>query len=256
MNDPVVIIGFGEMAGVFARGFLRLGYPVYPITREMNIHQEAKQIPQPALVILAVGENDLDVALETLPEQWRSQLLLLQNELLPRDWQKYQLQPTVISVWFEKKKGQDYKVLIPSPLYGPQAQLVAAALAAIDIPTQILESAAALEEQLLIKNVYILTTNIAGLETGGTVSELWSHHEQLAREVAHDVISLQATMVPRDDLDDESLINGMLVAFEGDPDHNCMGRSAPGRLARAIKMADLAGLDVPHLRRISAQQSH
>jgi len=255
MKDPVVIIGFGEMAGVFARGFLRLGYPVYPITRDMNIHHEAKNLLNPALVILAVGENDLDVALETLPDHWREQLLLLQNELLPRNWMKYRLNPTVISVWFEKKKGQDYKVLIPSPVFGPQSQLVADALAAIDIPAEVLDSAAELEDQLLIKNVYILTTNIAGLEVGGTVSELWSKHEQLARDVANDVIALQTTMVPREKLDSEKLIQGMLVAFEGDPQHNCMGRSAPGRLARAAKTAKMACVEVPHLDRIQSQQS-
>jgi prephenate dehydrogenase len=30
MNQTVVIIGIGEMGGVFAKGFLRSGYPVYP----------------------------------------------------------------------------------------------------------------------------------------------------------------------------------------------------------------------------------
>ena len=33
MKSPVVLIGIGEMGGVFARGFLRAGYPVYPATR-------------------------------------------------------------------------------------------------------------------------------------------------------------------------------------------------------------------------------
>ena len=29
MNEPIVIIGIGELASVFARGFLRCGHPVY-----------------------------------------------------------------------------------------------------------------------------------------------------------------------------------------------------------------------------------
>jgi len=33
MKQP---IGIGELAGVFARAFLRCGYPVYPITRDKN----------------------------------------------------------------------------------------------------------------------------------------------------------------------------------------------------------------------------
>ncbi len=37
MNAPVVLIGVGEMGGVFARGLLRLGHPVYPVPREQII---------------------------------------------------------------------------------------------------------------------------------------------------------------------------------------------------------------------------
>ena len=37
MKQPIVIVGIGELGGVFARAFLRNGWPVYPITRSMNI---------------------------------------------------------------------------------------------------------------------------------------------------------------------------------------------------------------------------
>lgn len=256
MQDPVVIIGVGEMAGVFARGFLRLGHPVIPVTRDMDMQALADEVPAPVLVLVAVGENDLHPVLERLPVAWQERAGLLQNELLPRDWHTHRLaNPTVISVWFEKKKGQDYKVLIPSPVYGPQADLISRALNAIDIPTRVLDSADELAYELVRKNVYILTTNIAGLETGGTVSKLWQNHEQLAREVANDVMDIQAWLTQVDDVDRERLINGMLEAFDGDPDHGCMGRSAPARLARAISHADEAGLDVPTLRRLHATQA-
>jgi hypothetical protein len=54
-------------------------------------------------------------------------------------------------------------------------------------------------------------------------------------------------------LDRDALIKGMLEAFDGDPDHNCMGRSAPARLERALTIADEAGLAVPKLREIHSQ---
>ncbi len=38
MNQAVIIVGVGELGSVFARGFLRLGYPVYPVTRKISIH--------------------------------------------------------------------------------------------------------------------------------------------------------------------------------------------------------------------------
>ncbi len=253
MKKPVVLIGVGEMGGVFARGLLRHGHPVFPLTRAIDMDKAAKEIAEPEAIVVAVGENDIQTVLGDIPAVWRDRLVLLQNELLPGDWQKHNLENiTVISVWFEKKPGRDYKVLIPSPVFGPRAQLVADALATLSIPTTVLSSPDDLEVELLIKNVYILTTNIAGLETGSTVSELWSQHEHIARAVAEDVMTIQAMLVGHA-LDHEKLIAGMLTAFDGDPEHNCRGRSAPARLERALKLADAAGLAIPRLREISAR---
>jgi hypothetical protein len=111
------------------------------------------------------------------------------------DWQQYHLaNPTVISVWFEKKKGQDAKVLIPSPGYGPRAGLLVAAL---DIPAVTLNSADALCSELVRKSVYILTTNICGLVTGGNAQQLWNNHQDLAREVARDLCAGSASITIR-----------------------------------------------------------
>jgi ketopantoate reductase len=248
---PIIIVGMGEMAGVFARGFLRAGYPVYPVTREMNMQQQAAQIANPQLVLVAVAENDLHPVLQNLPEAWKDQLVLLQNELLPADWQQYQLEPTVISVWFEKKKGQDFKVLIPSPVYGDKADILVDALQSIGIAARKLDNPGQLLFELVVKNVYILTTNIAGLKTGGTVSELWQNHRPLATAVAAEIIQLQQKLAGQT-FEQDKLIDAMLQAFDGDPDHNCMGRSAPARLQRALKLAQHYQLQLPTLQQIAA----
>lgn len=253
MKKPVFLIGVGEIGGVFSRGLLRLGHPVYPLTRTMDVNKAAIDIADPEAVIVTVAEKDIQSVLDGMPNVWRDRIVLVQNELLPRNWLPHDLKnPTVISVWFEKKLGMDLKVLIPSPVFGPHAQLISDALGTLSIPTIILNTADELEEQLLIKNVYILTTNIAGLETGGTVSELWSQHEHITRAVAKDVIAIQTSLVGHE-LDPDTLIKGMLIAFDGDPDHKCMGRSAPARLERALEQADAAGLTIPKLREIHAQ---
>ncbi len=252
MKQPVVIIGIGEMGGVFARGLLRIGYPVYPVTRQTDPGQLAEQLPDPALVLVAVAEADFAAATDRLPGPWRDHVGFVQNELLPRDWQSRALEPTVISVWFEKKKGQDAKVLIPSPVYGPSARLLADALGAIDIPTRVLDRADELLFELVRKNLYILTTNIAGLRTGGTVGELREAHSEIMNAVARDVLDIQACLTATE-LDGPRLIEGMLEAFDGDPQHKCMGRSAPARLARALQQADAAGLAVPTLREIAGK---
>lgn len=253
MKNPVVLVGIGEMGGVFARGILRTGHPVIPVTRNHNMQDVAAAYPQPQLVLVSVGENDLHATLSQVPANWHDRVGLLQNELLPRDWERYQFaNPTVISVWFEKKKGQDVKVLIPSPVYGPQAGLLVAALAALDIPAVTLNSADELCYELVRKNVYILTSNICGLVTGGNVQQLWSQHQALAREVAHEIIDIQEWLTSQT-FDREQLIAGMREGIEGDPEHMCMGRSAPARLKRALEFADEAKLPVAKLRHIYAQ---
>lgn len=255
MNDPIVVIGTGEMSGVFTRGFLKQGYPVFPVTRNTDMEKMAKALTAPALVLVAVGEDDLHPVLEKIPAAWRDCLALLQNELLPRDWEAHGLQePTVISVWFEKKKGQDYKVLIPSPTYGAAAPVLEAAMASLDIPTWEVGSHAEIEYELVRKNVYILTTNITGLELppGTDVEAMWNEHQPLAREIANEVMDIQFWLIGKA-LDREKLIEGMVEGIQGDRQHKCMGRSAPARLSRNLGFADEAGLSVPKLREIAAK---
>jgi len=52
-------------------------------------------------------------------------------------------------------------------------------------------------------------------------------------------------------IDAKPLIAGMLEAFDGDPKHDCTGRSAPARRARAISHANEFGLAVPALRSLA-----
>jgi len=250
-GKSVVIVGLGEMGSVFARGFLRSGYVVQPVTRSMSMQKVADAVPEPELVLIAVGEADLHQQLKKIPDVWKDKLVLLQNELLPRDWLQYELDPTVISVWFEKKKGQDSKVIIASPVYGKHAELVAEALASIDIAATVLNSKDELLHELVLKNLYILTTNISGLEVAGNVGELWSKHKILAGGVANDVIRLQGVLTG-EILDHDALISGMVNAINGDKEHMCMGRSAPVRLQRALVLAKENNLSLPMLERISS----
>lgn len=250
MPEPVVVVGVGEMGGVFARGFLRIGHPVVPVLRDSNIDALAAAYAHPELVLVAVAESDLPSTLADMPDSWRTKMVLLQNEMLPRDFEPLS-NPTIISVWFEKKKGQDVRPIIPSPVFGPKAEVIQTALAALDIPVIVLEDANQLEFELVVKNLYILTTNIAGIRTGGTVGLLWQDHEAFTRDVADNVIDLQEGLTGHT-YDRSVLLTAMLAAFAGDTDHKCMGRSAPARLKRALEFADKLQLEVPVLREINA----
>jgi prephenate dehydrogenase len=70
MKSPVILIGIGEMGSVFARGLLRSGHPVYPVTRTTDLAETARLLPSPELVLVAVAENDLHAVLEQIPATW------------------------------------------------------------------------------------------------------------------------------------------------------------------------------------------
>jgi len=254
MKDPIIIIGLGELGSVFARGFLRLGFPVQGITRDMDSTVVAQEIPNPTAVLIAVGEADIHQTLKTLPAQWKDRVILLQNELLPRDWQTAKvLEPTVISVWFEKKKGMDSKVVLPSPIFGKNSKLVFNALSQVDLPSFILDSEEELTYELVRKNLYILTTNIAGLEVGGNVEQLENEHADVMHAVAQDVLDIQDWLTQTSN-NRKRLMDGLTEAIKGDLQHGCMGRSAPARLTRALGFADQASLKVQKLRDIAASK--
>jgi len=88
-KKPVVVVGMGEMGSVFARGLLRLGHPVYALNRNDSMKKLAKALPKPGMVLVAVGESELDTALRGIPKAWRKRLALLQNELLPADYRQF-----------------------------------------------------------------------------------------------------------------------------------------------------------------------
>jgi len=251
MQQAVVVIGQGEMGGVFSRAFLRCGYPVVPVTRQSHLPEIEQQWPHPALVVVAVNEKGFVEAMQSIPQSWRNKLLLIQNELLPKDWLAFDstLRPTVISVWFEKKPGQDVKVIIPSPVHGDNASVLADALASIKIPCRILTNEEQLLYQLVLKNVYILTSNIAGLKYGGTVGELWSKHADFTRRLCDEVVDIQNRLADSH-FSSAQLLTDMLAAFDGDSDHRCQGRSAAQRLSTALIYADQFAIAAPTLREV------
>lgn len=253
MKASIVLIGIGELGGEFARGFLRCGHPVYPITREMALSDAAELIPTPGLVLITVQESELDGILKELPESWRDKIGLVQNELLPRHWQRHGIDnPTVAVVWFEKKPGMALTNILYTPVYGPRADVLMQALEAIDIPTRLQTDEDQLLFELLRKSLYIMTVNICGLSCGGTVGGLWMRHHDLVREVALESVSILEWLSGRK-LPAEKLIAGMIEGFEDCPDRNCLGRSARFRLERALQYAGQAGLKTPRLDEIYRQ---
>lgn len=251
MKKPIIVLGIGELGSVFARAFLKNNYPVYPMTRSTDIDELRASI-DPEFILVCTAEADLQSALKSIPNEWKDRVGMMQNELLPRDWTAHGfINPTIISVWFEKKKGMDSKVVISSPAYGSKAQILVESLTLLDIPAHEVANEGELLFELVLKNLYILTTNIAGLaiKAGSTVHDLHNHHLELMHDVSSDVLKLQSTLTNQN-FSKDTLEQSMIRAFEGDLNHTCMGRSAPARLDRALELAKSFKLDVPTLERI------
>jgi hypothetical protein len=273
--DDAVVIGLGELGGVFAHGLLRTGHRVIPVRRTDDPSAIARDVPRPALVAITVGEDDLAPVLRALPHTWHESALLVQNELLPRSWSSLHAPPTVAVVWFEKKKTTPIVPILPTPVAGPRAARVVDALRALDVPCESIDEEA-LPAALVSKNLYILTANLAGLAHGGTASssrrgqpptvgassrrgqpptvgvsptvgELWTTHRAHAEAVAREVLALQSALLGAP-VDVDARLADLGRAIEADPKHGARGRTAPARLARALRHADELGVDVPTLR--------
>lgn len=249
----MIIVGLGELGQLLAAAFLKAGYPVYPVTRSDCLSDLVAEGIDPLLVVIAVGEADLQGVLSVVPDAYRSKILLLQNELLPLDWISQDISdPTVLVVWLDKKKGRPAVSVLPNRISGPNAVLVAQVLNALDVPTMVIGQDDLLR-CLLAKNLYILTVNIAGLKCGGIVGDLWSMHRELTECLAHEIMDIQFKRLGRE-FDRSLLLEDMLEGFRGDPDHICMGRSAGKRLEKALSDASFFGLDVPVLTLIQSQR--
>lgn len=216
-DNDVVLVGLGQMGSVFAHAFLREGHTVHPVNRETDADALAERVPEPAICMVAVGEADLDGVLETLPESWRSRVGLLQNELLPPTWEKHGISdPTVAVVWFEKKATIATKVILPTPVAGPEAALISRSLLRIGVGAEMVEDDALLPA-LVAKNLYILVANCAGLETGGTVGDLFENHRPLVDAVAGEVLAIQKALVGRPLGNESEILRIVERAVASDP---------------------------------------
>jgi hypothetical protein len=250
MKQPIVIIGLGQIGSVFAQGFLQIRRPVYPIEYEMDLRAEAKEIPDPEIVLVAVKEEVLPTVLSIFPQIWQDRLALIQNELVPRDWEMHNLPfPTVSALWFEKRKGKNPDPYFPSPVFGPHADLLCAAMQAVELPVCVVEDYGDMVFELVRKNVYIVSKNITGLTAQGTVGEVWRQHRDDFLSVAQEVLQVQEWLTGKE-LPEERLFKQLAHDIESLPDKSATGSSAPARLKRMIQHADQAGLPVPELRRI------
>jgi ketopantoate reductase len=241
-RSAVVVVGMGQLGSLFAEGWLRRGHPVFPVTKEMSPAEVSLAVPEPEMVLVAVAEDALAEALASIPPRWGGRLALVQNELVPPDWERRGLpEPSVAVVWFERKGGQPPKVVAPTLLLGPGASLLAEALEPFDLPVRTLVGRDSLLRELVRKNLFIFTTNLAGLRLGGTTGELATTHWEWVQQVAVEVLAVQNALCCVSVSQQQALAT-LREDLLRVPSHGCMGRSAPQRLNRLLAAAERQGV--------------
>ncbi|PSR29024.1 MAG: hypothetical protein C7B47_03480 [Sulfobacillus thermosulfidooxidans] len=254
MKTPhAVIVGMGQLGRTLGEGLLMQGITVTPILRSTAIDSSLS----PETVIVATGEDDLAGALERLPQSWKSQpsIVLLQNELLPPQWENHGVsQPTIFVVWFERKPGKLITPLLPSIVFGPQQDIIQSAMDHLGIPCEIAAGEDDILTQLVIKNAYIWTTNISSLYVGPlTTGVLHDEHASLVDSLIKETVAVQQAIIGRS-FDFEKIASQVNQALLSDPLHNAGGRSAKRRLERFLAHAHNAGISVPQAQLIAEHQ--
>jgi ketopantoate reductase len=240
----VLLVGPGQLGRVIAGGLVACGVSVDPVVRGEAIAPRVEH----DVVLVGVGERDLDPVLAPLPETHRARVVLLQNELVPASWQAHAIaRPTVLVVWFEKKKGRAIQEVRQTEVAGPHAALFVRALAAMDMRAREIPESA-LASALVVKNLYIVGANLLGLALGGTTGQLVHAHRARTERVLREVVAIERSRLgPAISIDDDDVIARTLEAFLADPQHGTMGRTAQERLGRALDRARAAGLATPEL---------
>lgn len=232
-----MVVGVGELGGVFARGLLRIGHTVIPVRRGDDLERAFGEHADAEVVIVSVPEDALGGVLDVLPTSLVSRAVLVQNDLRPRTWTERGVSdPSVAVVWFEKKPGREAKTIVPTVLFGRGAATCAEALAQLSIPTELAADDAARDEAFAVKNVYIVTTNLLGLGRGGTTGELLANDELDWQAAAREVLAVEGLLFERV-FDEGRVLEGVRAAMAADPGHVCAGRTARARAEKFFARA-------------------
>ncbi len=252
-TKTAVIVGMGQLGRTLGEGLLMCGKTVTPILRGSAIDATVN----PQTVIVATGEDDLPGALDMLPRKWKVEptVVLLQNELLPPQWITQGVaNPTVFVVWFERKPGKPITPLLPSIVYGPQQDVIKCAMDSLAIPCEIASGNTAMLTELIAKNAYIWTVNIAGLDVGSvTTGALLTDHASLVEALIEESIAVQEAIIGQN-FDALDITRRIKQALTADPNHGAGGRSAKRRLERFLAYAEDVGVKVPQAYMIGKRQ--
>jgi len=250
-DQEALVVGMGQLGGIFSLGLLRRGYTVVPILRTTPIEHLSVQKYNPEVCVITVAEDELSHLLDGWARKYSDRWVLVQNELRPSVWERRGLQtPTIAVVWFEKKPGREARPIVSTPVHGPHAQLIVTALTALGLPAHVEPDSEQLLFELCLKNLYILSMNFVGLTFPEDVGTIWYDHRPYLDQICAEVLELEAAQMQRN-LPTQSLCIELERLIVADPRHTAAGRSAASRLHRTRTTAQRLGIRTPTLDEIA-----
>lgn len=246
MTAPLVVVGAGgNLGGVFVDGATRLGRGVVALRRGDDVAAAVARAPVGAPILIATGEADLAPAVAAVPVDRRGDVALLQNELTPAKWRALGLDaPTIVVVWSSIKRGAPQLQGRRAAVHGRHAALLVDALAAAGEPAVVLTDDRALREELAAKDAFLLAVNALGLLVDRTVGAWLDAEPSLVDDVLADAITIAAARV---DVADRARIRAAvheeMTLLREMP---AKGRTAAGRVRRAVQDADALRLATPY----------
>ena len=248
MRD-LVVVGLGQLGSLYADGAQRAGFRVTPVGRTDNLAAIVASVPAAPLLI-AVGESDLAAVLAAIPPPQRDDLILLQNELFPSDWEPITPHPTVLVVWLNRKHDRPSEVARPTAVHGRHADIVATVHTALGLPCTVLTSPADRNLELVGKYAFIITVNGLGVAADRTV-EAWRRADPARVEaLVGEGVTLGEARLGHP-VDRAAAHRMVIEALEALPTMPVRGRSAGARVARGLAVARARGIDIPVLSAIA-----
>lgn len=243
----LVVVGIGQLGTLFGEAALGIGRRVTPLRRDSDVERCLDDVPAGCPVLVATGEADLEHAVQRLPEAYRCDLILVQNELFPGDFKALGIaEPTTAMVWSSKKSGQELRVGAPTEVFGPQAALMEQLHEALQLPCRRADSIADRDAGLVAKFAFILTINALGLHRDLPLGAWLTDDHQRVLEVCDDARRLGERRLGHP-VEPEAVRRRVLAGMEALAHMPSRGRTAVQRLEKARKDAARFDLSLPAL---------
>jgi hypothetical protein len=244
--DEMIVLGVGELGRLFAGAALAEGLHVTPITRGVTPAHVLAGRPPHVPILVAVGEDALERALDSLPAARRDDAVLVQNELWPSVWQSRGFRPSLMLPWVLQKPGLPRTVVGTTPVFGAHAAMLGALCARLSLPCVGITERE-VPQALADKYTFILVINALGCWRDELLGRFLTDAQPQIAALCQEASALSAALLdaPLDPVRSHRLT---LDAMEAMASMRARGRTASLRVDRALGHAATHGLNVPALR--------